>query len=240
MNTKSDTDTGDVILKRGRHFLFTLNNPSDEEITYIKSLNDDDRVTTLVCQEEVGKEGTKHLQFAISYKNPRTFSAVKKDFKRAHIEFGKNKWAIMNYCQKKDTATGNNVIKKGLTNTVIATAPLLTSKEEEIIRKIEASLSNKYKKIEYVKTNKIKKYKLIKWALVKYNDVCFVKGSPKQIERGIYRWLAMNKHNPEIIIIDDHSEINKDLLDQLEEGIVYNHDISHTMIFDTKKILLFK
>lgn len=232
MNTKSDTNTDDVILnKRSRHFLFTLNNPLDEEIKYIQSLKDDKRVQTLACQEEKGEKGTIHLQFAISYVHPRTFSACKKEFPRAHIEYAKNKWAVMNYCQKKETSTGNHIIQKGLTNTIIATAPNIGDKLEKKIFDLI-----KKKQVTKLKFDYWEKYEVIKWALVKYGNVCYARGTRKQVNKFIFNWLMKFKQNPEMIIVDCR-DIDEDFSEQLKNGIIINYDTCQTIVFDCKKMI---
>lgn len=84
---------------RSRNWCFTLNNWTDKEF---------DKIRMIPCQymivgEEVGKEGTKHLQGFVVYENARTFRELKDLLgSRAHIEKCKGT-AMQNieYCSKE-------------------------------------------------------------------------------------------------------------------------------------------
>ena len=54
-------------------------------------------------QEEVGKEGTPHLQLMLKCSRTERFSAVKKVFPRAHIEVARNQTALSAYVHKEET-----------------------------------------------------------------------------------------------------------------------------------------
>lgn len=56
-------------------------------------------------QLEKGKEGTLHYQLILKTPQVR-FSAVKKQFPRAHIEVARNAAALANYVGKEDTRAG--------------------------------------------------------------------------------------------------------------------------------------
>lgn len=86
-----------------RSAVFTLNHFTDEEV---QNLIEKFEGCEYRFQEEVGTEGTPHLQGYVVFKNPRSFEALKKINKRAHWERTKNIHAARNYCSKEDTATG--------------------------------------------------------------------------------------------------------------------------------------
>jgi len=67
---------------KSRDYSFTVNNYSDLEYTAIKSID----CRYLVVAEEVGEEGTPHLQGYIYFDNPISFSSIKKKIPRAHLE----------------------------------------------------------------------------------------------------------------------------------------------------------
>jgi len=62
-----------------RNFVFTLNNPTDEDKTFFKDQEEelDDHVRYGVGQLESGTNQTKHIQGYIELKKPRTFNTVK-------------------------------------------------------------------------------------------------------------------------------------------------------------------
>lgn len=68
--------------KKSRDYSFTVNNYTDLEYTAIKSID----CRYLVVAEEVGEEGTPHLQGYIYFDNPISFSSIKKKIPRAHLE----------------------------------------------------------------------------------------------------------------------------------------------------------
>jgi len=68
-------------MSKSRDFSFTLNNYTDLEHTAVQSID----CRYLVVAEEVGEEGTPHLQGYIYFDNPRSFSGLKKKMPRAHI-----------------------------------------------------------------------------------------------------------------------------------------------------------
>lgn len=87
---------------KSRAWCFTLNNFMESEVLKLQ----DDKYQYLF-QEEVGENGTPHLQGVIRFKEPVRFSAVKKINGRAHWEKCKNWNASLKYCSKNETATGN-------------------------------------------------------------------------------------------------------------------------------------
>lgn len=78
-NTKASRDI------RGRKWVFTLNNYSDTETQnyedYLKK-----NCVKWIFGFEIGESGTPHLQGYFEFKNPRSFSSIKKVLTRAHFE----------------------------------------------------------------------------------------------------------------------------------------------------------
>lgn len=85
--------------KGSRNYCFTLNNYTKEEVENMKTVD----VKYIVFGKEKGKEGTKHLQGYVEFKDQKTLSAVKKFFKtdRIHLEERKGTPAeASEYCKK--------------------------------------------------------------------------------------------------------------------------------------------
>lgn len=61
------------------------------------------KVDKYICQKEVGKEGTEHLQAVVYFNNARSFGNVKSIFPTAHIEVCKDLDAAKRYCCKEDS-----------------------------------------------------------------------------------------------------------------------------------------
>lgn len=104
--TQSNSAAGNTTL-RGRCFILTLNNPTNEELQKIRTHETQSKVRELVGQLERGEQGTLHAQFCIKYKSQRYFHNVKEDWPRAHIEKCRGKWEDnVSYCSKRETREG--------------------------------------------------------------------------------------------------------------------------------------
>lgn len=105
-NTVNTQAVGNTKNNRSRNWCFTWNNYEQNDIETMKKFIGEN-CEIGVFQEETGKNGTKHLQGVMCFKNARFFSALKKQFPRTHLEGCLNKRASIKYCQKEDTRTGN-------------------------------------------------------------------------------------------------------------------------------------
>lgn len=70
--------------EKSRAWCFTINNPSEDDKSIL--LNPSEKVRYRIVGEEVGSEGTSHLQGYFVFHQDTRFSAVKKLLTRAHIE----------------------------------------------------------------------------------------------------------------------------------------------------------
>lgn len=85
-----------------KHWCFTLNNWNNDEIDPI-----DPSICKYVFGEEIGEEGTAHIQGYIELKKKGRLSEVKKIFPRAHFEKCRNIKASIEYCKKDGTYRTN-------------------------------------------------------------------------------------------------------------------------------------
>jgi hypothetical protein len=95
------------VFKRG--WCFTINNWSQDEKTILTA-----HFEKLKCRwimgEEVGKEGTPHLQGSVYFESAKSFSAMKKLMPTAHLEIMRGTWdQNTKYCSKEGKATGKLV-----------------------------------------------------------------------------------------------------------------------------------
>lgn len=81
----------------------TINNPTDADLEQIAMARQ--RGWEVLGQLEKGVEGTSHYQLAVKTPQVR-FSAVKKQFPRAHIEVAKSRAALLKYVIKEETRAG--------------------------------------------------------------------------------------------------------------------------------------
>lgn len=84
-------------MDRATCWSITINNPTQEELNVSLPAG-----WKIEGQIEEGEQGTTHYQAMLTTPQVR-FSAVKKVFKRAHIEVARNKLALETYVHKKDT-----------------------------------------------------------------------------------------------------------------------------------------
>lgn len=92
---------------KGQHrgWAFTTNNYTLEDMECIRTWPDKDEVKRVMVSEEVGDEGTPHLQGCIMFDNAKRFSWVKKWFEQltcAHLGGARNWRRLVNYCCKPD------------------------------------------------------------------------------------------------------------------------------------------
>lgn len=78
----------------------TINNHTDEDVLGLERMFDIE-CKAYIAQEEVGAEGTKHLQFAFMLETRKRIAALKEYLPRAHLESMRGTWAQnCAYCSK--------------------------------------------------------------------------------------------------------------------------------------------
>lgn len=86
---------------RSRHWCFTLNNYSEDDIGLFRTLPEGAKY--VVIGKEVGDSGTPHLQGFISFLNPQRLSGLRSSWfaGRAHWEVARSPWLAAEYCRKE-------------------------------------------------------------------------------------------------------------------------------------------
>ncbi len=92
--------------KRARSWCFTWNNHTLENWHTCTSLFEIMKINKMICQEEKGKNDTKHIQGFIQFSNAISFTTLKKIDEKIHWEVCRNIPASINYCSKEDTRCG--------------------------------------------------------------------------------------------------------------------------------------
>lgn len=100
-NDTSDTARGNTN-SRARNWFFTFNNYDSEDIKKMTQLD-----CNFVFQEETGKNGTRHLQGCLFFKNARSFKSMKKIDEKIHWEVCMLPKKAAQYCCKTETRTGD-------------------------------------------------------------------------------------------------------------------------------------
>ncbi len=93
---------------QSKRWCFTLNNPTEDDI---KAFSEDrDRFERLIFQEEMGENGTPHLQGAFTFKKKQRADGVLRRLlghKRTHLEVMRGELQDQQYCNKEDTYIAN-------------------------------------------------------------------------------------------------------------------------------------
>ncbi len=94
--------------KRARIWCFTLNNPNPSELSQLsqEKFFGGSQIIKYLAQEEVGENGTPHLQGTVQFKNQVDFSTLKKINARAHWTKTKLPQQSFRYCGKLKTRCG--------------------------------------------------------------------------------------------------------------------------------------
>lgn len=87
---------------RGSCWSITINNPTQSDEEDIDKLRRMPWFVAFTSQNEVGQEGTPHIQGMLRTSQQR-FAAIKKALPRAHIEIAKNAVALERYVKKEDS-----------------------------------------------------------------------------------------------------------------------------------------
>lgn len=99
-DTVRPVETSERNTIKRRHWFLTINNYEGLDIESLQKCD------MYQFQEEIGTNGTPHLQCYVGWKNPRSFKCMKDKFKTAHIEVCKNIHAARQYCVKMETRNG--------------------------------------------------------------------------------------------------------------------------------------
>lgn len=108
-------NTEDTVKKgfKTRGWFFTLNNYTQEDIRFFTDVLDTDKY---MFQEEIGTNGTPHLQGVIYFANARTFHQMKQLHRRVHWAVCRSIARSVEYCCKEDTrAPSGHIYYRGFT-----------------------------------------------------------------------------------------------------------------------------
>ncbi len=136
-----------VALIRARSWCFTWNNHTLENWHTCTTLFNEMKIKKMVCQEEKGKNGTKHIQGVIQFKNAINFKTLKKIDEKIHWEVCRNINASINYCSKKETRDGQSYEYGTGKEVVYVSEPEPNSRE--ILKDLLEQMLNNYKDEDY-------------------------------------------------------------------------------------------
>lgn len=169
IGTPSSTD-------RSRCWSFTLNNPSESEMTHLHKMMK--LAAKHVYQLETGENGTPHVQGAVVFKSQRSFNSVKKwmGTERVYISRTRSKRGSAIYCCKKEGRLDGPWIKGYTEEQLTKTKTCMPKKQLE--QKIQADFN------ESVRAKVMERYEKITWKKWQQEIVDLVDQEPH--ERKIY------------------------------------------------------
>lgn len=252
-NTNNSSST------KKRSWILTINNPTDEDWQQLDELNLDEKVKDLIAQDEIGKEGTEHIQMFINWNNARTFNSMKKLFPKAHIEFVKDFIKAAEYCMKEESRNplGKN-IKKIESKTLLklahgtmeqthstivnGTRDPLEEKEpynwqKEIIELVEQDPDERTIHWYWDSKGCSGKTTLAKHLVINNDDILFCTGSAKDVKYMVSTWINNNKYerHPHMIIFNFVRSFEKDYIsyqaiEEVKDGIFMSSKYESNMI----------
>jgi len=161
---------------KARSYCLTWNNYTAEDLTQFEQFCEGE-CDDYAFQEEVGEEGTPHIQAAIRFANARSWKSVKKDFPKCHIEVTKHTWQRAKaYCMKSETRVGTTVEKGKETVKDPLKGKVLRAWQEEIKKMLDEEPDDRK----------------IYW----YTDIAGGKG-----KTSLARHLIINRDKPDIIYL---------------------------------------
>lgn len=116
-------------MAKSRYWIFTLNNPTQEEILFFENIKES--VQKLYVGKEVGQSGTEHLQGIIGFKRQYRLAALKKLSPRAHWEISKTEDAEI-YCSKENLLIKVNNSQQGKRKDIDGAMEMVRSKRSRL------------------------------------------------------------------------------------------------------------
>lgn len=223
---------------RGRHWVFTWNNPNLTHLEFMETL--DKRFEKYIFQLEEGENGTKHFQGYVFCKNAASFTACKKINNEAHWEKCNSPKHAIAYCQKIKTriegpwAKGIEIKKK------LKLITELLPWQQQVIDIIKEEPDDRTIHWFWEEKGSIGKTQLAKYIVSKYNAV-YVSGACKDVFYLISEW--KNKDN--MIVIFDFARIHENYqrytsMEKVKDGIFCSTKYESKMcVFDSPHVICF-
>lgn len=204
-----------------KYWCFTLNNYSEEDISSIIEVSNQKNID-YIFGEEVGAEGTPHLQGFIRFKTksrPMTIYTNKIHWEKSKSNFENN----VNYCIKQEKYYTNMVLKKPLKT---IKKEQLTSWQRNIIELIEDEPDER-SIYWYWGEQGCGKTQFIKY-LIHYYKAIVLNGKPSDMKNGIISYMDKNNGaTPELILSNigydkDMDNINYSGYEDIKDMVFYS------------------
>jgi hypothetical protein len=201
------------------YWFFTLNNYDIEQIEHL------DQVLRHECdwfvfQEEMGANGTRHLQGTIKLKTRQRMTQLKKIDVHIHWEITKSVKSSIAYCTKQETRNGKQWVH-GITLPKPIKVHEPCGWQKEVLKIIETEPDERTIHWFWEPEGNVGKTVLCKFLVVKHNALMLTGKSAD-----MYNMLAKNPHKMELILVDcprsQQDYINYGALEQIKNGLVFS------------------
>lgn len=244
--TQNTTDTPTCNTKRSRCWgPNTWNNYKPEDFELLKEFAKNECVD-YALQEEVGESGTPHIQFALKFKNARTFKSLKKKFPEVHWERARSWDAAKTYCSKDDSRGGERVVF----TEYVCRDPLQDVKlrdfQQEVLDIIEGDPDDRTIHWIYDEVGNMGKTSLAKHICLKYpGESIYVTGKSADIKYGVSQMVLNGRKNKKIlkVVLLDFTRsienfISYEGIESVKNGIFYNSKYESGMVlFDPPHVI---
>lgn len=241
-NTNKDspaenTDKKEKRIAASLKWCFTLNNFTNDEFKILK--NEIEKICLdYRVQEEIGENGTSHLQGYIHSKT-RIRPFEKFSNKRIHWEKARHPDEARAYCCKEDTATGNYILDTQEKIDVITPSGWMLDIIDIIGKKPDFRTIHWY----WEENGNTGKSALTKYLCYKY-DALSVSGKSNDCKYGIIKYHENKKKYPKIIIFDvprtNIEYINYEAIESIKNGCFFSGKYeSNQVIMNSPHIIIF-
>lgn len=216
---------------RARCWEFTLNNWVKSDLSQLTQYFANE---LYVIGEEIGENGTPHLQGHIECKNQMRFSTLKKAFPKAHWEVTKNKMAARTYCKKSGKVHTNIVEEKEEESLEEQYNSFMRIEygsvewkpwQAEVLKIIAGPVDRRKVHWFWEKTGNCGKSFLAKFIEWKYPTV-IVNGKQGDVFNGIKSFLETKKKYPNPILIDiprtNENYVCYGTMEKIKDGLFYS------------------
>ena len=187
-----------------KHWCFTLNNHTVEDIEMIKGL-DSSKVPIITFQEEVGENGTKHIQGSLSFKTKSRPMGLGLS-KRIHWEKKRGTVEEMREYTVKDESKMSGGIRylRGWEpdKPYIEIIDELRDWQKEIMDILDKEIEDRKIYWYWEDIGGIGKTKFCKYVFTHYEDVVVLGGKAGDMKHCVVQYKEKNNRLPKIILVD--------------------------------------
>lgn len=209
-----------------KHWTFTLNNWSQDEIDLIVPIVEDDGGLWLIGKEIGKKEGTPHLHGYIAFKQKKRFSAVVKMLPRARWEPADNVKAYITYCKKDGNYMTN--IPVPLKDRLLAeyNETIWNKWQKDILNMLDEEPIKRKVYWYWDKIGNVGKSYISKYIYLKY-DAIIASGKKTDVFNQINTWMDSHlEESPKVVILDipraNINYLNYGMLEEIKGGLIYS------------------